>query len=58
MADRDDWEQRALLIAARLSDAADELRELISALRSDNNYTQAGRETGPEEEGPHAGNES
>jgi hypothetical protein len=37
----DDWEQRALQIASRLSCAADELRELIAALRTDN-YRQLG----------------
>ncbi len=33
MADRDDWEVRALAIAAALDMAADELRHLIESLR-------------------------
>jgi hypothetical protein len=33
MTDPDNWERRALLIASRLNDAADELRDLITALR-------------------------
>lgn len=56
MAD-DHWEQRALLIATRLSDAADELRELISALRADPS-NQLGPEPDKDEEGPDAGSES
>jgi len=49
MARSDDWEQRALQIAARLSCAADELRDLIAALRTDNYpRTDNDREEGPQ----------